>query len=142
MKNKNNKIFMGIKDRRGFLLGEETLKIIISVIAMIFLIYLLASLYYNSSKNKDLNLAKESVEYIVKEAKIGSEEIQIYNPEKWFILNHPEESGFLCICKTLVSCDVEDNCIDSEIIVNWHIKIDEIPLILELNENVLTKKQN
>lgn len=127
-----------IKNKRGFLLGEETLKIILAVICIIFLVYLLGSLYYNSVRDKEVPLAKASVEYIIKEVNAGATEIQIYNPEGWEILNFKE--NLLCICKNIDECDPDDTCVESGIIISGSIKIEEpLPTTLKLNGKILTK---
>jgi len=126
-----------INSKKGFLLGEETLKIIIAVICIIFLVYLLASLYYNSVRDKNADLAKASVKYIIDEINSGKTEIQIYNPEGWKILNF---KGNLCICKDVDECDPDDTCVKSEVVVNEVIVIKSPPIILQLNDNILSKK--
>jgi len=127
-----------IKGKRGFLLGEETLKIIIAVICIIFLVYLLASLYYNSSARKEIVLAKASVKHILDEINSGQTEIQVYNPEDWKILNF---KGQLCICKDIDECDPDDTCVESDIIVANSIKIEKpLPITLILNDGILSKK--
>jgi len=54
-------------NKRGFLLGEETLKIIIAIIAISFLVYLLFSLYSANRTSKDLELAKSSLNHLIEE---------------------------------------------------------------------------
>ena len=43
-----------LKNKKGFLLAEETLKIILAVIAIGFLAYLLFSIYKSGSDSKNL----------------------------------------------------------------------------------------
>ena len=99
------------KNKRGFLLGEETVKIIIAVIAIGFLVYLLVSIYFNSQKNEKLEQAGASVDYLVKELSTQSTEIELYNPKGWVLISWPFEgvrpqgcSNFgwencVCICE-------------------------------------------
>jgi hypothetical protein len=134
-------------NRKGLLLGEETLKIIVALICIVFLIYLLASLYYNSVRDKDMDLAKSSAEYIADEINSGATEILVYNPEGWAIVRW--DGGYLCICKSPSGCDPDDTCakLNADISVNgiagenW-IAISEPPVILELNDGVLSRKWN
>jgi hypothetical protein len=144
-----------MKNKRGFLLGEETLKIIISVIAIIFLVYLLASLYFNSSKNKELDLAKASIENIIKEINSGATEVQVYNPKGWVIISWPDQGivpekcrkneweNCLCICDDVIikngqnfadECDKKGECLETNEKINFdkgdYIKIQNPPLIL------------
>jgi len=76
-------------DKKGFLLAEETLKIILAVIAIGFLAYLLFSLYNANKTAKDLELAKESLDFLVQEINAQRAEVEIYNPKGWVILSWP-----------------------------------------------------
>ena len=67
-----------MRNRRGFLLAGETLKIIIAVICIGFLVYFLISLYLTSKNSKDLEFAKESLNYLSDEIEDGKTEIEIY----------------------------------------------------------------
>ncbi|MBI2044057.1 hypothetical protein HYT24_01710 [Candidatus Pacearchaeota archaeon] len=78
-----------MKNKRGFLLAEETLKIIIAVISIGFLIYFLAALYYNNKNSKDLELAEASLEHLTESINSNLNEVEIYNPGGWIILSWP-----------------------------------------------------
>ena len=71
-------------NKGGFLLGEETIKIIIAVICIVALVYFLASLYL-ANRNKDLELAKTSLEKLITDINAGRTETEIYNPNTWVI---------------------------------------------------------
>jgi hypothetical protein len=98
-------------NKKGFLLAEETLKIVIAVICILFLVYLLVALYYSSINEKNLEFAKSSLQYLVKEINAGNNEIEVYNPESWVIISWPDgdtipktcsNAGWencICICK-------------------------------------------
>jgi len=103
-----------MKDKKGFLLAEETLKIVIALIALGILFYFLASLYFAHNLNKDLELAEASLKYLVKKLNEEVESAEIYNPKafkKWYIVSWPYGdkiprscSNFgwencICICK-------------------------------------------
>jgi len=81
------------QNKRGFLLGEETIKIIIAVICLVALVYFLVSLYI-ANQDKDLQLAKASLEKLVNDANAGRTETEIYNP-KGSILNVPQGWGII-----------------------------------------------
>jgi len=107
-------------NKKAFLLAEETLKIILAVIAISFLIYFLVSLYTNSQKDKDLEEAKSSLEHLVNEINSMDDDkitVEIYNPISsnkfpggWILISFPlGEAGpnscnnlgwknCLCIC--------------------------------------------
>lgn len=76
-------------NKRGFLLAEETLKVILAVIAIGFLVFLLFSLYSAGKDSKDLELAKESLEFLEQEMSAQKTSIDIYNPEGWNIGTWP-----------------------------------------------------
>ena len=78
-----------MKGKRGFLLAEETLKIILALISISFLIYFLTALYFSSQDSKELEQAEASLEFLIKEINAGREEVEIYNPEGWWIASWP-----------------------------------------------------
>jgi len=129
-------------NRRGFLLGEETLKVVLAVICIIFLIYVLASLYYGGFGDEDLKLAKASVKHLADELNAGATEIEIYNPEDWVILNLPQDEELICICEKSDKCDPDENCAKpkKKIIISGEIKIESPLITLQLNEGVLSLK--
>jgi len=123
------------KDRRGFLLGEETLKIIIAVICIVFLVFLLTSLYFSLSGKQDSKYAKASLDLVSNEitridvgGEVNSAGIQIPNPSGWYLFGFVEEDkkpnlcsgeNCVCICKNIMidifnrqikSCDSDGVC--------------------------------
>jgi len=134
-----------MKNKKGFLLGEETLKIVLAVISIGFLIYFLGALYYNSVKDEKLELAKESVEYLVEQINAGVTEIEIYNPDEWVIVNLPQDKEWICICELPNKCDPDENCAkpNKQIEVSGigdYIPILNPPITVELKERVLSLK--
>lgn len=84
------------KNRKGNLLPEETLKIVLAVISIGFLVFLLVSLYFSYTRNKELEQAEASLEHLIEQINAGSEEVEIYNPkssktEKWGIVAWPND---------------------------------------------------
>ena len=134
-------------NRRGFLLAETTLKIVIAVICIGFLVYFLASLYYNNQNEKDLELAKASLEHLIDEIGVGSSEVEIYNPKGWVLSFWPYDTiksrivydkeikgdipkscfnvgweNCLCICDDAINfegadCDNLGTCLESDFVV-------------------------
>lgn len=139
------------KNKRGFLLAEETLKIIIAVIAISFLIYFLTSLYLKNQESKGLELAKASLENLISSIDLG--EVLIYNPEGWFIISFPYSNerpnsclnlgweNCLCICKDKWfsgrpnDCDKAGRCMESDLkVLNDEIKIENPPIKILINK--------
>jgi hypothetical protein len=100
-----------MRNKRGFLLGEETIKLILAVVAIIFLVMFVVYLYNNFSQNKELEQAKSSLAHLTSEITAGSIEVQIYNPKDWGVAlfsskeNLPKScltagwNSCICICK-------------------------------------------
>jgi len=78
-----------MKNKHGFLLAEETLKIIIAVISIGFLVYFLTALYFTNQDSKELEQAEASLEFLIKEINDDRKEVTIFNPEDWVILSWP-----------------------------------------------------
>ncbi len=100
-------------DKKGFLLAEETLKMIIAVIGISFLVLFLVSLYFtniNQKKleqaNQELKNSEESIQKII--ANIDSEEREknLVSPAGWFLFSFTGEKkpdqclkqNCICIC--------------------------------------------
>lgn len=77
------------KNRKGFLLGEEAVKLILAVIAILFLILFIVFLYNNFSQNKELEQAKASLDYLVTQIESGSSQAEIFNPKNWGVASFP-----------------------------------------------------
>ncbi|MDO8528873.1 MAG: hypothetical protein Q7S06_03205 [Nanoarchaeota archaeon] len=93
-------------NKRGFLLGEETVKIIIAVICLVVLVYFLVSLYI-SNQNKELKLAKASLEHLITDINAGRVETEIYNPKGWGIASFStkdEKKPKICLNKDWNNC--------------------------------------
>ena len=130
-------IVFKIKNKKGFLLAEETLKIVIALIAISFLVYFLSSLYFNSQNEKKLEFAKASLKHLVEEMNSMGEDkpkdVEIYNPKGWSISSWPFENTFpeqcsnfegnrcICICKEPwvdFNSNYLGNCNDKSICMN------------------------
>jgi len=149
------------KRKRGFLLAEETLKLIIAVIAIGFLAYFLVSLYFSARTSEKLEQAKETLPFLISEMKAGRTSVDIYNPDNWFlgIWPHEVEKGIIfkerkielpktcsnlgletciCICEkdSAESCDEEGICLDNEqfLIEGDSILIKDPPITLNIDQ--------
>lgn len=159
-----------MKNRRGFLLAEETLKIVIAVICIVFLVYLLTSLYLKNKESKELELAKASLEHLVSEINLKHPEVEIYNPVSsdkfpggWILISFslgetiPNSCSNLnwdkciCICNEASytwregglakDCDDIGICLESEFVVeNKKIKIENPPIKLKIDSEGKTIK--
>lgn len=157
-----------MKNKRGFLLAEETLKIVIALIGISFLIYLLVSLYMTNKTSKKLELAKATLEHLVEEIDSGASEVEIYNPEGWVVSSWSFEKilpracsnvgweNCLCICESpwvdtggnfLDNCDdtsksvCSDNSKKMIVVVGVNqqpIHIRDPPLILKIGDGKIT----
>ncbi len=123
-------------DKKGFLLAEETLKLILGVIAIGFLVFLLTSVYFNVKSNEDLEFAEASLDRIISASNAGEQEIEIYNPEGWWILSN-EAKGEICICeeKNYNSCQEEGICKASDFTLRKSVEIKNPPVRLSADFN-------
>jgi hypothetical protein len=112
-------------DKRGFFLAEETLKIVVAVICISFLIFILGKMYYSYSVDKEEQQAKDTLAHIESEINSMKEgdirEIMVYSPgysivreqiDYWIFMgfdnaNRPKYclekkwEGCLCLCKNI-----------------------------------------
>ena len=144
-------------NKRGFLLAEETLKILIAVISIGSLVYFLTALYFNNQDKKDLELATSSLEHLMEEINAGNSEVEIYNPKGWSVLSWPYDgeyplscenvgwSSCICICKNpwfKETKKFENNCNDIGIclensegfMISRIINIDNPPITLNIDK--------
>jgi len=117
MKNKNKKqeIFSSYfftKNKKGNLLPEEVLKIVVAVICIGFLIFLLVSLYFSltgGQKKKEaeasMNLISKEIIRIDNDGEYNSQGFPVPNPSGWYIFSFTEGeikpnlcAGENCIC--------------------------------------------
>jgi len=114
------------------LLGEETIKGLIGIICLAFLIILLFSVYFTSQRNSKLIQAKETLnkpEGIIAAIKSlesssdGFKEVSVFAPKGWhifgFIYSTPDSclgEKCICICEKLLignqnkRCDEKGTC--------------------------------
>jgi hypothetical protein len=107
-----------MKNKRGDILGEESLRIIIAVFSIGFLIYLAASLYFIFVGNYEKEQAKAHLENILAKANSLEEgEVASYivtNPKDWVLTS---QGVLLCFCpdesyKDDQKCRAEGVCVD------------------------------
>jgi hypothetical protein len=157
------------KNKRGFLLAEETLKIIVAVICIIFLVYILVAVYNNHSADKKIEQAKEvflgtgegdvpGIEAIISSLGEGESETKdIINPQGWHLYSFvgEEKPNFclnqkcLCICENSLieqlnsqakKCDEKGACLTVP-----SLAVAEIDLKIKGTRNALfieIKRQN
>ncbi len=106
-----------MKNKKGFLLAEETLKTVLAVIAIGFLIYFLVSLYFvnlKEGKQKQAEATLEKISKIIKSAETYGE-IRAITPEKWYLFSFTKEikpnscAGKNCVCICQLKVDVVFN---------------------------------
>ena len=113
MKKKNSGILeinFFFKNKKGFLLAEETLKIVIAVISISFLIYFLNSLYFskiNEQKKQHAEATLEKIYEKIKNLQIEKETINDPTPLGWHFFSFVGQNkkpnfcagkNCLCIC--------------------------------------------
>ena len=113
-----------MKNKNGMLLAEETLKTVIAVIVIIFLVYFLVNLYsanLDEKKQKQAEATLDRISEIVESSRDG--EVRAINPKRWYLFSFTEDikpnsctgKSCLCICDNVV--DVFDRqikeCSDS-----------------------------
>jgi len=99
-----------MKNKNGMLLASETLKMILALIGIGFLVYLLAAIYFSSEDTKNLAHADASIDYIKKVLEnIGQDpsfvgEMYGVNPHAWSLFGFvnglkPNQCvGQSCLC--------------------------------------------
>ncbi len=96
-------------DKKGFLLAKETLKIILAVIAIGFLAYLLASIYFNSISNQKMVHAQDSlkrIKEIIDNEDSTSEVVSQITPPGWSLFSFVDKKPNSCAGRTcLCICD-------------------------------------
>ena len=149
-------------NKKAFLLAEETLKIVIALISISFLIYFLSALYFTNKASKDLEFAEASLQHLIDEINLGSIEVEIYNPEGWILISFPigvnimpnscSNLGLqscLCICNedpwTRRDSGLAEDCDDVGICMDSNLKIDNEDNKIKLEDlplNLLIDKEN
>ncbi|MEX0932664.1 MAG: hypothetical protein WDZ77_01010 [Candidatus Pacearchaeota archaeon] len=141
-----------MKTKRAFLLAEETLKIVLALISIGFLVYFLSALYFSDNTSEDLKFAEASLSNLGDALSSKISELQIYNPQGWVLISFsvgnedfPRAcSNFAwenCLCLTNnlnlfkgVFLDDEITCLETEYsIPGKQIDLDNLPITLELN---------
>jgi len=99
--------------KKGFLLGEHTLKLIIAIVCILFLLYLLFALYSIFAENKGKDKAEATLKNIINVemtlARTNNDkktEFPVMEPKEWNILNYNDRGDInpecskncLCIC--------------------------------------------
>mgnify|MGYP001577443184 CR=1 FL=1 len=123
----------------GFLLGEETLKIVVAVIAIGFLVYFLVALYFSAKTSQEMEQAESTLNFLIGQTAAGMETTEVYNPDEWWILSN---NGELCICADdeFSVCGEQNKgvCQTSELIFDGPIEIKNPPITLKLNKEAKT----
>lgn len=148
------------KNKGGFLLAEETLKIVVAVICIGFLVFFLTSLYFakmNSEKLKQAESSLERISEVIENAEANSELIGGLTPEGWYLFSFVDEKkpnscagkNCLCICDKLGSlnfwssqvekCNKDGVCL---IVDNLENKLIEIEIKKDLTSVLIKKEGN
>lgn len=140
---------MNLKNKKGFLLADETVKIIIALICIGFLVYFLSMLYFSKTDDKkkgEAESALERIDDILRAIPTGTSEIQsIGSPRGWHLYSFISETkpnscvgeNCLCICDSVIDfqetfdrqikeCDKDGACLQIRTLIgeeNLDLKI-------------------
>lgn len=85
-----------MRGKKGFLLAEETVKIVIALIVIGFLIWFLGSLYYKNKISRELEMATDTLNRLEEEIDAGAESFEVLGPEPgpwgakgWLLMSFP-----------------------------------------------------
>ncbi len=140
-----------MKNKRGSVwLPEESSKMVIAVIVLIFLVYFAFRLYYAkiySDEYKQAEATLERLKDVIKSSN-GSEVVSGITPEGWYVVGFigDEEKPLsclqkncLCICQDENKCDEKGTCSIFENLQDFNkIKIEDVEDSLT---NILIKKE-
>src|SRR3990167_3499866 len=98
------------RDKKGFLLAEETLKLILAVIAIGFLAYLLFSLYLVNRNSQDLEFARASADGLSLAIREGQAGFDLYNPSEWYLTSWPNDYESGLIIKKVINDGKPQSC--------------------------------
>lgn len=102
---------MKLKNKRGFLLAEETLKIIIALVCISFLIYFLASLYFAGKEKEQLEFAEASLNHLIEGINSNVESVEIYNPKDWVLTSWPKDTvKSWLVYDDVIKKDIPNSC--------------------------------
>lgn len=141
-------------------LGEETLKVVVSLLAIGILAFLLFSIYNAVTSSKSLDQAKATLPALVTASVAGQTSFDVYNPGDWFLMSFSNSDlvpkscstvglkACICICQgdTAESCDSKNEgiCTDNRgfFVIGGPIPISNPPLTLRINQqNKLISKK-
>ena len=153
-----------MKNKKGFMLGEFTLKVIVAVLCIALLIYLLFAIYSIFTSSSEIGQAKASLDIVVQGIGIASSGSEgefntvITEPSSWLILYYSAENvrrplrcgsnACICMCKEKGMLDLKDQeeICDSEsdgtcAITSNNVEIAGQSLKIEEAVDILIKKE-
>ncbi len=75
-----------MKNKKGFFLAEETIRLIVGALILVSLVSLLAFLYYSSQQDQELKFAESSLIYLVSRLEAGDKEVILFGPKGWYLI--------------------------------------------------------
>ena len=102
------------------MLGEETLKILVALICIIFLIYFLTSIYFaklNETKRIEATNVIERIYEIARDLQTSESNYTIPNPSGWYLFSFTETKkpnacateNCMCVCSKIMNIPLLDN---------------------------------
>lgn len=94
-------------NKKGLLLAEETLKMVVSIIVIVLLVWLLFSVYYSRVHSSELRNAQSTLNRISEVVSAKSGSVNGLTPGGWFLVSFVDEirpnqcynEDCLCICE-------------------------------------------
>lgn len=99
-----------MKNKKGFFLAEETIRLIVGALILVSLVSLLAFLYYSSQQDQELKFAENSLKYLLQRIEAGDKQITLFGPSNADLFVWPQKENELdyikdfCESKGISSC--------------------------------------
>ncbi len=141
-----------MKSKKGFLLGEYTLKMIIGVLCVLLLLYLLFVFYSSFTDKQNFQRAEATLESLSEkmvDAKSGAVSLPLLEPNGWKLISYsgaekPEACTSTCIClcadrirdKWKIGQDQIDKCDVRGVCKNFDDKINDFNIKIRVEVDI------
>ncbi len=135
-------------NRKGFLLGEFTLKVIIAVLCIIVLAFLVIKIYGALTNKPEIAKAEGTLERVLEKIRVADNEGKeqgyvLIEPRDWVLIYKPTGAPEMCSGRNcLCVCEKEDcsqnsvcEIVSREIIMTNSIKIESVDIVVREMED-------